>query len=332
MKNIFYTIVISIMLFSCLLRAQWAQTGLDSGSVFALAVSGTNLFAGTVDKGVFLSTNNGTSWTAVNSGLTIPYVLSLAVSGTNLFAGIGRASISGEVLGGVFLSTNNGSSWTEADSGLMKPYEVLCLAVSCTNLFAGTEGGDGVFLSTNNGTSWSAVNSGLTRISVVSFAVSGTNLFAGTDGGVFLSTNNGTSWSTVDSGLTNTNVLSLAVNGTNLFVGTWGNGVWVRPLSEMVTAVENNHNNIPNHFELKQNYPNPFNPSTTLSFVIGHSSFVDLKVYDVLGREVATLVNEEKPAGNYQVKFNAANLPSGIYIYKLQAGSLTETKKMILLK
>ena len=89
-------------------------------------------------------------------------------------------------------------------------------------------------------------------------------------------------------------------------------------------------------FDLLQNYPNPFNPSTILSFVIGHSSFVSLKVYDILGREVATLVNEEKSAGSYEVEFkpesSVLNLASGIYFYRLHAGDFTETKKMILLK
>jgi hypothetical protein len=89
---------------------------------------------------------------------------------------------------------------------------------------------------------------------------------------------------------------------------------------------------IPKRFTLAQNYPNPFNPSTTIQFQIPNSSFVNLKVFDILGREVATLVNEEKPAGSYEVEFEASNLPSGVYLYKLQAGNITETKKMILLR
>jgi photosystem II stability/assembly factor-like uncharacterized protein len=87
-----------------------------------------------------------------------------------------------------------------------------------------------------------------------------------------------------------------------------------------------------NEFSLSQNYPNPFNPSTTLQYAIGSRQFVTLKVYDLLGREVATLVNEEKPDGEYEVEFNAANLPSGIYFYQLKAGSFVEVRKMILLK
>jgi hypothetical protein len=85
-------------------------------------------------------------------------------------------------------------------------------------------------------------------------------------------------------------------------------------------------------FVLSQNHPNPFNPSTTINYQIPELSFVTLKVYDVLGNEVGTLVNEEKPIGNYEVEFDAISLTSGIYFYKLQAGSFVETKKMVLMK
>jgi hypothetical protein len=88
----------------------------------------------------------------------------------------------------------------------------------------------------------------------------------------------------------------------------------------------------PNSLTLLQNYPNPFNPSTTISFQIPNSSFVNLKVYDILGNEVATLINEVKPAGTYEVKFDAADLSSGIYFYTINAGTFVETKKMILMK
>jgi hypothetical protein len=89
---------------------------------------------------------------------------------------------------------------------------------------------------------------------------------------------------------------------------------------------------LPAEFELSQNYPNPFNPKTRLSFVIGHSSLVTLKVYDVLGNEVAKLINEDKPAGVYKTDFDASLLSSGVYYYELRAGGFVETKKMILLR
>jgi hypothetical protein len=89
---------------------------------------------------------------------------------------------------------------------------------------------------------------------------------------------------------------------------------------------------IPAEFSLAQNYPNPFNPSTTISYHIPELSFVTLKVYDVLGNEIATLVNGEKPAGSYELKFDATNLPSGIFFYKLHTDSFVEAKKMVLMK
>ncbi|RKY90817.1 MAG: hypothetical protein DRQ01_08620 [Ignavibacteriae bacterium] len=89
---------------------------------------------------------------------------------------------------------------------------------------------------------------------------------------------------------------------------------------------------VPDEFQLFQNYPNPFNPTTSIQFTVGSWQNIILKIYDVLGNEVATLVKEEKPVGNYEVKFNAAKLSSGIYFYQLRAGNYVETKKMLLLK
>ena len=85
-------------------------------------------------------------------------------------------------------------------------------------------------------------------------------------------------------------------------------------------------------FKLSQNYPNPFNPSTKINYQIPSFNHVILKVYDVLGKEIAQLVNEEKPAGSYEINFNASKLSSGIYFYRLQARNYTQTRKMILLR
>ena len=90
---------------------------------------------------------------------------------------------------------------------------------------------------------------------------------------------------------------------------------------------------IPASFSLSQNYPNPFNPTTIIQYSISSRQFVSLKVYDLLGREVATLVNEEKPAGNYEVEFDGTDFPSGIYFYHLSIDNrYNETRKMVLLK
>jgi hypothetical protein len=85
-------------------------------------------------------------------------------------------------------------------------------------------------------------------------------------------------------------------------------------------------------YQLMQNYPNPFNPRTSIQYAISSRQFVTLKAYDVLGNQIATIVNEEKPVGTYEINWNAANLPSGVYFYRIQAGSFVQTRKMILLK
>ena len=108
-----------------------------------------------------------------------------------------------------------------------------------------------------------------------------------------------------------------------------------------VTEVEDDKNLIVDEFKLSQNYPNPFNPTTTIRFTIpqspllggdGRGGLVTLKVYDVLGIEITTLVNEEKPSGSYEVEFNASSLPSGVYFYQLKAGDFIQTIKMVLIK
>ncbi|MFN3693685.1 MAG: T9SS type A sorting domain-containing protein, partial [Ignavibacterium sp.] len=104
-----------------------------------------------------------------------------------------------------------------------------------------------------------------------------------------------------------------------------------REVIDIVTEVEDGNYSL-NKFSLEQNYPNPFNPSTTIQYSIGSKQFVRLKVYDVLGNEIITLVNEEKPAGTYSLEFNALNFSSGIYYYKITAGNFSQTRKMICIK
>jgi hypothetical protein len=136
-------------------------------------------------------------------------------------------------------------------------------------------------------------------------------------------------------GLPNSSIKDLKVReisgGYELWMSCLGRGMAVLKVQYQPTISEN-QSNLPNDYSLLQNYPNPFNPTTTISYAIPLQSFVSLKVYDILGNEVATLVNEEKQAGNYEVQFNASNLSSGVYLYKLQAKDFTELKKMILLR
>ena len=131
-------------------------------------------------------------------------------------------------------------------------------------------------------------------------------------------------------------------------------GFWYQ-VNSVVTAVENESDNLPNEFKLYQNYPNPFNPTTTIEYSIPSSSViasgakqskeitsvnsfprndvnVTLKVYNILGKEVTTLVNKKQSPGVYEVTFDASNLPSGVYIYKIHAGSFKQSRKLLLMK
>ena len=123
--------------------------------------------------------------------------------------------------------------------------------------------------------------------------------------------------------------LSRLNNEYTSYVGTIGTGVLKKVVT---TSIEQMQYNQSSHFDLVQNYPNPFNPSTKISWQSPVTSHQILKVYDVLGNEVATLVNEERPAGSYEIDFNASKLSSGIYFYKLLSGAFISTKKMILMK
>jgi len=127
-----------------------------------------------------------------------------------------------------------------------------------------------------------------------------------------------------------TTLVSIFLDWIDLFVSPETRPIKLDRMGDDVVGVEDV--NIPTNFKLFQNYPNPFNPETKIRFELESSKFVKFQVFDALGREVATLINEEKFPGEYEVKFNASHLPSGTYFYVLRAGNFSETKKMILMK
>jgi hypothetical protein len=150
-------------------------------------------------------------------------------------------------------------------------------------------------------------------------------------GGILKTTDGGNNWE-INTGNLNSKLNALCIKD-NYGWAVGENGLILRTTDAGVAWIEDESDNIPpTEFVLEQNYPNPFNPSTVISYRLPVISKVTLKVYDILGREVVTLVNEEQPAGNYEVEFNSKAISSGIYFYTLQAGSFISTKKMILLK
>jgi hypothetical protein len=179
---------------------------------------------------------------------------------------------------------------------------------------------------------------------VFSFGVSGNNIFAGSQlNGIYLSTNNGANWIQKNQGFNRTIISGYSLLTTNnyIFMGTNGFSVWRRPLSEII-GIQQIGTSTPDKYFLSQNYPNPFNPSTNIRYTIpsnvkGEMSDVKLVVFDILGKEIATLVNEKQNAGTYEATYDArhggsSRLTSGIYFYRLTCGDFSETKKMILIK
>jgi hypothetical protein len=156
-------------------------------------------------------------------------------------------------------------------------------------------------------------------------------LYVSTSVGLFQSQNNGEVWKRIDDNLPELEVRSVTVYKDYVFAGTFGRSIFRRPLSEVLTSVKKEETT-PKEFSLSQNYPNPFNPKTTITFSITKESYVTLKVYNVLGEEVRTLLSEEQPLGEHNIAFDASALPSGVYFYRITAGKLMATQKMVLLR
>jgi photosystem II stability/assembly factor-like uncharacterized protein len=294
---------------------------------------------------VYRTTNGAGIWTAISPDLTdgIPGTRLGTVTTIDVAPSNSNVIYAGTDDHHVWITTDNGSTWTDVTGSL--PYRwVTRVKVDPNNennvyvTFSGLKWHDPqphVFKSTNMGADWIDISSNLPDAPVNAFAVDNNDpdrLYLGSDVGAFMSFNGGTSWQPIAEGLPTVSVYDMKIHPVEnyLAIGTHGRSMYKIDLGQLV-GVKNEPNKI-SGFSLSQNYPNPFNPSTHISFVVGHSSLVSLKVYDALGKEVATVVNEQKSPGTYNINFNASGLSSGIYYYRLTSGNFSETKKMILLK
>jgi len=269
-----------------------------------------------IDFRLFLSLNNGNSW---NSSGLYCNVSRFVVAETNFYAATGY---------GVYVSSNL-INWTKINSGLTDSAITTIDFDSLNNiLYAGTLS-HGVFISTNYGINWVPKNSNMENLTIYSFIMKSNNIFAGTSNGIYISSNYGTNWIPV--GLSNWEIISLAINDEYIFAGTMYNSIWKRKLNEIV-GINQISKTLPDKYSLSQNYPNPFNPSTIIKFQIKDLRFVTLKVYDINGKEIITLVNEKLNPGEYESSFDGSGFPSGVYFYKLSTGNYSETKKMVLIK
>ena len=320
----------------------WNQIGANlpffGDQVNDMIVFNNFIFTATNNFGLYRSTSNGSNWVNLNNGISssanAQRILRTA-SGTILLAlGVTNST------SGIFTSTNNGDSWQNKAS--LNTGEVNGFYKNQNNLYCFTNG-DGIYKSTTDGSNWNKITTDVPAgVNIKSMVINslGNIFIAATPatingnfyGGVYRSVNAGSNFVQINSGIADAFVNSLVIDPAGyLLGGTQYFGV-IRSKFSTTVDIRVISSVVPDKFELKQNYPNPFNPETKINFSIPIRSFVSLKVFDITGRVVSELVNSFEEAGTYSYSFNGGGLSSGIYFYKLTAGNISFTKKMMLIK
>ena len=306
----------------------------------AVVQSGTNLVA--ASGRVYLSTDGGGSWLLANNS---PYgVLYLAATDSNVFAAGAY---------GIYRSTDYGEDWEEVDSNLtnlssLAATDSIVVAGRYTPPFPLTDSipppPGGLFLSTDNGQTWSSYVNGLQGNGypqVMAVAIHDEDIFAGlTDQGgpnypsmFYTSTIHLNDWINTGQSLPSLGISSIYINDSNIFVGIIDEGgIWRAPLSLVTGIIQREVPPVATSIQLGQNYPNPFNPTTTIDYFIPAKSHVTLRVYNILGEKVETLVDAVQERGSHSVSFDASGLASGVYLYQLNDGNSFITKKLVLIK
>ncbi len=297
---------------------------------------------------VYKSTNGGTSWVAQTSDLksSSDLITTMSISpveGNVIYAGLsGYRGASDTAF--VFVSTNAGNSWNNVTARLPAGTNFSRVTADPTHkgvaylaVLVGAQGANDshVLRTTDYGNTWTQLDStgnGFDAVPTKIICVDSTSgyIYAGTYWGVYRSTDNGASWSKFGSGLPNAVVDDIAIQYPThaLRVATHGRGAWQVDITTGIATPSS----MPTTFALNQNYPNPFNPSTVISYQLSVNSFVTLRIYDLLGREVTTLVNEQENTGEHKVTFDGSRLASGVYFYRVSANTFTITKEMVLMK
>ncbi|MCX7833304.1 MAG: T9SS type A sorting domain-containing protein, partial [Ignavibacteria bacterium] len=293
-----------------------------AGAIFALESDNNYIYAQT--SMYFLkSSNNGQNWVTENNP-----------GGINLFYSNGRLYSGGS---GLKVSTNSGANWT-----LLLSNGITSIFVDDSIVFAGSQN-DGLLRSSNYGQNFVTVIPGNIRVNSIYkynnyvFAQADTyNLPYYIQKNFYVSTDKGFTFIKRTQGLDSVSISSMVYYNNYIYIavanyGTTNVAIYKRLLQDLI-GIKKEEGVIPESYALYQNYPNPFNQSTVIKFQIKSNELVELKVFDINGKELSTLVNENLLAGLYQITFDAGNLPSGVYLYKLSVGKYSEVKKMIFVK
>jgi len=233
---------------------------------------------------------------------------------------------------GTILNTKDGGeNWNPQTSGTTNHLLSVHFTDNNTGWIVGVR--DTILKTTDGGENWNPQTSGTTSSLVsVHFTDNNTGWAVGESGTILNTTDGGTIWTSQASGITDIlRSVHFADNINGWAVGYGGK--ILKTTNGGVTFVEDEEiDEVPTEYKLSNNFPDPFNPSTKLRYSVPQSSQIQIKIFDILGNEIETLVNEEKPIGTYEIVWYAENLPSGVYFYRLQAGDFVEIKKMILLR
>ncbi len=323
-----------------------SNSKIPSNNIFSIAIDNNNIIWIGTDNGLGkFDGNNWYNYNSNNSSLPDNYVESITIDK------YGNKWIGTEWDG---IAKFNGTIWevyNSKNSNFPNGNIYGTIAISNSgNIWVATDAG----LARFNGSNWSVYNtnnSGIPSNNVLSIAIddannkwigtssywNGSNYIGG--GMVKYDGTNWTVYNSSNSSLPANQVVTIVIDKSgNKWMGVKDQNSYLKGSiavfneGGIISSIKSSYENIQQGYLLYQNYPNPFNPTTVIDYKIPRSGLVTLKIYDILGREVATLVDDEKPAGNYKVSFDGSRLSSGIYFYRIQAGDYVSVKKMILMK
>lgn len=309
--------------------SSWTLVGLDGMDVRSLVAVDGKIYAGVWLGGVYVSNDDGDTWASINTE-TISWAAVHDIT-ANITVDFNVELFVATLGNGVCFSPDGGESWTKLNLEYNFVWSIA--STSTGTLFAGTYG-DGLYTSDDNGQNWTKVV-GVNAQYIYDITVDAEdNVYISTLlGGIYTSNNGGSSFSNAGmGGFGTSSVLAFGSSESgSVYVGTSDGSIYRKTTGDGVTSV-GNEEDIPKEFRLDQNYPNPFNPSTTIQFAVPKAGEYKVVVYNILGQQVAELLNTQLQPGVHKVKFGGAQLASGIYIYQLIGNEVNFTKKMILMK
>lgn len=333
----------------------WENKGFKQIEAVSVSPSG-DLYAATFIDGIYRSTNNGDGWEFISNDVIERYNFkaitdSILVDATfpNLKISTDRGSswnitiIESDIWSSsilynenkiylhgytnfenkIFITTDTGKTFLEI-SVPVSLYGENGLTINSSNHLFFTS--DGIYFSENPYIYWTKLYQNSSYSIFIDLA---DNIYSSVVDGIIHSNNNGNNWELIfTENISRAFAHDLKIEGNSLFIATNSYGLYEL---QIPTSVEEG-TDLVTSYQLHQNYPNPFNPTTKIKFSISQSDLVKIRVYDILGKEIQTLLNEYKTTGTYEVEFDASYLPSGVYFYRMISGSYAETKKMILLR